>query len=412
MTKEARWQALTATLLIVGYSGYYACRSNLSVCRPQILEEFAAQGIDKAAIGTITFWGTLAYACGKLIWGPITDALGGRSMFLSGMVGAIFFTLMFAFGPAPGIFLVAWVGNRLVQSMGWGGMVNLASKWYLPKQYGTMMGFISLSYLFGDWASRLILGKLIEAGWGWRHVYVAGAGFLAMIFVCCLALLKQRPSKVGLPEIVPQETEQEPLKSALRSLTSSPAFWVTCALSFVFTFVRETFNDWTPTFLVEVAKLAKDRAAIVSSSFPLFGGFSVLLVGYLADRVPKGGKSLLIGFGLAVAIPMFFLLGSVSSSSGETYLIGLLGATAVLILGPYSLFAGAMALHYGNKRTAAAAAGLIDGIGYFGGMISAKLVGDVATKSGWTSAWHILGWLAALGVCIAIPAWMLERRAR
>jgi hypothetical protein len=45
-------------------------------------------------------------------------------------------------------------------------------------------------------------------------------------------------------------------------------------------------------------------------------------------------------------------------------------------------------------------------------MISAKLIGDVATKSGWQPAWQILGWIAALGVCVAIPAWWLERQSR
>ena len=40
-----RWQSLTLALLVVGYSGYYLCRSNLSVTMPLIDAEMTARGI-------------------------------------------------------------------------------------------------------------------------------------------------------------------------------------------------------------------------------------------------------------------------------------------------------------------------------------------------------------------------------
>ncbi len=40
-----RWQFLTVALMLVGYSGYYLCRSNLSVALPLIADELAARGL-------------------------------------------------------------------------------------------------------------------------------------------------------------------------------------------------------------------------------------------------------------------------------------------------------------------------------------------------------------------------------
>src|SRR6185295_10486580 len=66
-----RYQTQTLALLVVGYSGYYLCRSNFSVTLPLILSEFAAAGIDpndaRVQMGTIASIGTFAYAIGKFL---------------------------------------------------------------------------------------------------------------------------------------------------------------------------------------------------------------------------------------------------------------------------------------------------------------------------------------------------------
>ena len=60
------------------------------------------------------------------------------------------------------IFTLAWMSNRLVQSrLGWAGMVKITSRWFSDSTYGTVMGIISLSYLFGDAASREFMSVLI-----------------------------------------------------------------------------------------------------------------------------------------------------------------------------------------------------------------------------------------------------------
>jgi hypothetical protein len=39
-----RWQFLTILLMLLGYSGYYLCRSNFSVALPMIADELARRG--------------------------------------------------------------------------------------------------------------------------------------------------------------------------------------------------------------------------------------------------------------------------------------------------------------------------------------------------------------------------------
>lgn len=414
-------QRLTIALLLIGYAGYYMCRADFSVSTPLIIKEFKAQGMDKVAIGGIASWGTLAYCIGKFINGSIADYAGGKRMFLVGMGGAVLATLLFGAGGLP-FFTLAWVLNRAIQSSGWVGMVKITSRWFSYSAYGAAMGLISLSYLFGEFFSKLFLGKLIEMGLGWRGVFFVSAAFLGIIFVATLFLLKESPRDVGLPEpdanpanLFGEAGNQEKpvgMRDLLLPLFSSPIFWVVCALSFGFTLMRETFGTWTPLYLTEVGKMTEGAAGEASSLFPLFGGISVLVVGFLSDRLGKGGRAALILIGLALSVPALLALGYVHFGNSPAFALIALGTIAFVLIGPYSLLAGAMALDFGGKKGSSTAAGWIDGIGYIGGILSGEGIGTIAQKAGWPAAFGTLAGVSALSCIAAVIYWRQQTRTK
>ena len=290
------WQALTMLLMLLGYSGYYLCRSNFSVALPLIADELVAHGLSPAIarirLGTIASLGVAAYAIGKFPAGVLADYRGGRRNFLAGMFGSVLFILLFAAGGALPIFTLAWVGNRLLQSVGWAGIVKVSSRWFSYHSYGTVMAIISLSFLFGDAASRAFLAWLIGHGLSWRMVFAVAAVTLFLLFVANLVLLKETPAEIGEPEPPANPTaiveEREASRSrdlgqTLRTLFLNSGFQLVCILSFTFTLVRETFNLWTPTYFVTVLGFSDADAARESALFPLFGGLSVLLAGFVCQ---------------------------------------------------------------------------------------------------------------------------------
>ncbi|MFT3882176.1 MAG: hypothetical protein QM703_21315 [Gemmatales bacterium] len=81
-----RWQLFTVVLLIVGYAGFYLCRSNLSVVMVPLGQELARQDnityeAAKNSLGRIVSLGVLAYAIGKLIAGACSHWLPPRWLF-------------------------------------------------------------------------------------------------------------------------------------------------------------------------------------------------------------------------------------------------------------------------------------------------------------------------------------------
>jgi hypothetical protein len=127
-----RRHLLTISLLVLAYSGYYFCRSDLSVVLSLLIRDLGQHDIPanvaQVRLGFIASAGVLAYALGKFVSGALADLFGGRNNFLGGMASAVFFTMLFALGGGFPIFTLAWMGNRLLQSSGWVGLVKVSSR--------------------------------------------------------------------------------------------------------------------------------------------------------------------------------------------------------------------------------------------------------------------------------------------
>jgi OPA family glycerol-3-phosphate transporter-like MFS transporter len=190
--------------MVLGYAGFYLCRSNLSVTMPLITDDLVARGMDPSAVKDWLGWavslGTIGYALGKFAAGSLTDLLGGRRNYLIGMAGAVACTMILPLGGSLPVFTLAWFSNRLIQSLGWPGMIKITARWFSFSAYGTVMGVISLSFLFGDAAAREFLGRLIDAGLGWRGIFWVAGGVLATLWVLNAILIRESPRDLGLPE--------------------------------------------------------------------------------------------------------------------------------------------------------------------------------------------------------------------
>jgi OPA family glycerol-3-phosphate transporter-like MFS transporter len=335
------------------------------------------------------------------------------------MGGSILCTVLFAMAGGFPLFTLSWFANRLVQSTGWGGVVKITSRWFSYASYGTVMGIMSLSFLFGDAASRQFLSILIGWGLGWRTMFLTAAGTLFLVFLLNYFLLRETPKDVGLEEphtnplnLFKSEGEDpapRSLKDLLGPLVRSGAFWLVCLLSLGVTLVRETFNLWTPTYFNQVVGLSQAGAAQSSALFPLFGGISVLIAGYASDRLGRGGRAAIIFFGLVLTGLTLFLLGRADFARSSAWPVVLVTAVALLMLGPYSYLAGAISLDFGGKHGSATAAGLIDGVGYLGGVLAGDSMARISVTYGWRGAFAVLAGVAGLASAAAL-AYLLQQR--
>jgi sugar phosphate permease len=419
-----RWQLLFVALLVSGYAGFYLCRSNLSVVLPLLIDELVARGADpqqaKIRLGTLASLGVLAYAVGKFVGGGLADWLGGKRGFLGGMAGAVVFTGLFATSGGWPLFTLAWMGNRFVQALGWPGMVKLTARWFAHSRYGAAMGVISLSYLFGDAAARQLMGWWLQQGFGWRAVFCACATVLGALLLLNYLLLKESPQELDIAEppadpdnlFQTEASEAAPtsFKTVFRTLLSNTAFRLVCLLSFGFHVLRETFNTWTPTYFTQVAGLTQAEAASQSALFPFFGGLSALLVGWLSDRVGRSGRALIIVLGMVLTCGGLLALARLDGPNDARLSVWLVAFIAFALIGPYSYLAGVLSLDFGGKRGSATASGIIDGIGYLGGVLAGDSVARISVSYGWQGAFNALAVIALLVCLAAAQFWRTQKK--
>jgi sugar phosphate permease len=417
-------QGMTVALLFGGYAALYFCRADLSVATPLLIDELKLHGMSRGdaliRMGSITSLGVLAYALGKLFLGWLGDFWGGRISFLVGLSGATVFTLMFATGSFLPVFTIAWLGNRLTQSIAWAGLLKVSSKWFDFSSYGTIIGILSISFLIGDAAARQWMGMLIRHGAGWRSLFFLAAGIAGLLFIANWIFLRESRVSAGHQEaktnplnlFAGSESAPAGLRELLLPLARSRAFVLVCLLSLGCTIIRETFNAWTPVYLRDYLGYSMSSAAGMSAVFPAVGAVSVVATGWLSDRLGVNGRSLLLFLGLsATAAALLVLMSMHSSSTGALLPLLAIGTIAFCLLGPYSYLGGAFALDFGGKQASAVSSGIIDGVGYLGAVVAGDTVARVSVSFGWQGVFVSLSAVSALAALGAGYLYFLSRRA-
>jgi sugar phosphate permease len=417
-------QTVVVLLLFGGYASLYFCRADLSVATPLLIEALGRRGVSHGdaiiRMGDIASFGVLAYALGKLFLTGLGDFWGGRINFLIGLGGAMAFTLMFASGLSLPLFTIAWIGNRLTQSIAWAGLIKVSSKWFDFSSYGMIIGILSISYLVGDAAARQWMGMLMEHGFGWRSLFYFAGAVAGLFLVINYFFLRESRIDAGYVEATPNPlnlfaaTESRPKSVAqlLLPLLRSRAFLLVCLLSLGCTIIRETFNMWTPVYLRDYLGYSVSNAARMSAIFPGVGAVSVLATGWLSDRLGVNGRALIMFVGLAAtAAALLVLMTMRSSVTGSLLPLIAIGAIAFCLLGPYSYLGGAFALDFGGKQAGAASSGIIDGVGYLGAVIAGDSIARVSVSFGWQGVFVGLAVVSALAALGAGCLYILGARA-
>ncbi|HVH42851.1 MAG TPA: MFS transporter [Labilithrix sp.] len=406
-------------LLLVGYAAFYLCRANVEPALNLLAIEY---GYDNEQLGMVMAVALGAYAGGKLVLGPLADLWGGKRVLVASLFGTALVSFAIAaldaprrFGPETGLVVIGALAvvNRFVQAGGWGSVVHVVSVTFGTARRGTVMGLLSTSYDLGNVLALVLSAAIVEAGFGWRGLFVVNP--LIVVLVAMIVRMGLPTTPVVRPAVdagASVDAAQPPAKApfteiALR-LAREPSLWFAAALSFLLTFVRAAFMTWTPRFLYEVS-LAAHVTSPVSTSIAksaFFGGAGIIgsiVTGRISDHLGPGRRAPVMTTSLALLFTCTLLLAHAGVSSPLLATIGV-AACGLFLLGPYSLLAGAVSLDVAGPRGAATAAGFIDAVGYVGASLAAFALGSVSKRAGWTAAFDIVAG-ATLAALVVAAIW-------
>ena len=179
------------------YTSYYLCRYNFSYANKSIADEFHFSYQDMSTILALNF---VAYGCGQLINGLLTDRIGGKRAMLIGAAGTVTMNLLFgaaSFWGLLSLFALLWGFNGYLQSFGAPGFIKINVSWFSQKERGTFAGIFGCMINLG----RLLANKLLPA-------LLAGFTFLAMWHV--------PPPALALAVLDPRRASPRSWRSRLR----------------------------------------------------------------------------------------------------------------------------------------------------------------------------------------------------
>jgi sugar phosphate permease len=395
LTPPARAYLFLGTL-VAAYVGVYLCRKNLSVAVPLLQKSW---GINKEQVGIINSASTIAYACGKFFFGPITDRLGGRTALLASMILVAVFGALGSLAPSLAILTVIYSANRLFGSASWGAALKLVPEWFGPAKLAFACGLLSLSFVFGGALAVSFAGLVARATHdSWPAVLGLPSIVLVVLALLCAWILP-RPNKSR--EIA---TGPKPSTFSVRrtlNLFGERKFLVVVALSFTLTLLRETFNFWTVDFIRTEggATVSSALAAFLSTPFDLCGAAGIVLMGWVFGRLSPLGRQRLLVVILGVLTLLLALLPQLFHS-GLWVLAAGVGLIGFLVYGPYSLLGGVLSVEVRGKEFAATVSGLVDGTGYFAGILSGTVFGRLLMIGGYRLGFEAMAGLTLIAAVL------------
>jgi OPA family glycerol-3-phosphate transporter-like MFS transporter len=391
------------------YTSFYMCRYNLPLAGGAIRSEF---GFSRAQLGTIITTQLLAYACGQIINGLLTDRLGGKRAMLIGASGTIVMNVLFgvaSFWGLLSLFVVIRGIDGYLQAFGSPGMVKINAAWFRHTERGSFAGIFGFMINLGRFginnlgaallAGFVFLGLIRIPPLHWRWLFWVPAGIALVIGTCMALIVKDTPEEAHFPPVNPREEiggrVQVKVSEVFKIIATNPVVWIIACAYACTGAVRQGIDQWFPLFMREVHHVDYQSAQFQFLAFliPLVASVGSLISGFISDKIFHGRRA-------PVAAVLYFLETLVILSAAQFHSVNAAIFFLVLISltanSTHSILGTAAAMDIGGSKMAGFTSGVIDSFQYFGGSLAGYFLGALLDRS-WGNYFYFMAPFGIIG---------------
>ncbi|MDC0262088.1 MFS transporter [Planctomycetaceae bacterium] len=302
-----RQQIFAVVAMYFGYAMFMVLRMIPGVAGAAMQKD-PTLGIDLEVFGQILSLGTCGAILGNFIGGYAADRFGGRITFAVGLAGCAAFTGLFAASSSVIMFQMMFFLALMSKSLGWPAMTKMIGNWFQPNEYGRVWGIISTSSRVGTLIATFGFGALLVL-LPWRVMLFLCSGVGILVAIAFLILMKEKPAE----ELAKQDTETSPsddivhhplngttIWQSLSYFARSRQFWLITGSLMGLTILWD-FLLMVPSFLGDTLDLPVEQASMAASAFPFGSLISVLVGGFVFDKLNRNTTAWLMGGFLLLA---------------------------------------------------------------------------------------------------------------
>ena len=380
----SQWRFRVFIAAWVLYAAYYFCRKNFSVVMPMMAR---TSHYGNFGLAQLVFLFSLAYALGQFAAGALGDRFGGRfTGTLGGLISAVC-TMAMAMANDRHALLLLQIGNGLGQGCGWSACMKVLGAWFERKERGTVMAWWGTCYVLGGFlatvfATFVATQTFLMPGLGWRRGFLFPAIILGAAALWFGLRTRNYPGEAQLPAYEPESEGPAKSQGSGWEAARNPEVWILSGMYFFLKITRYSLLFWLPLYLVQRMQYSEEWAGYTSSLFELVGFSGTLIAGYVSDRLLKG-RRYPVGATMLFALAGWLLIHPAIGRLGPAAMGVSISVLGILIYGPDLLMSGAATVDAVHPRHAARAAGIVNGIGSLGQLISAYVVAVIVSRFGW-----------------------------
>ncbi len=392
------------------------CRYNFSIANKSISQEF---GFNKAQIGEIITAQMLAYACGQIINGLLTDRIGGKRAMLIGAAGTIVMNSLFgaaSFAGMLGLFVAIRALDGYLQAFGAPGMVKINAAWFQHRERGRFSGIFGFMINLGRvgifnlgpalLAGFVILGLFRIPPLHWRWLFWVPSAICATVAIVMAIVVKETPEEAGFAGVIPDDSAgpatevRTDVGQVVRTILSNPVVWVTACAYACTGAVRQAVDQWFPRYMQDVytVDLNSAKFQILALLIPFVASAGSLTSGYVSDLLFKARRAPVAAALYFLETIIILLAAQFHSANAAIVFFVLISFTAN---STHSILGSAAPMDIGGRRMAGFALGLIDSFQYFGGSLAGYFLGKLLDLS-FDNYFYFMAPFGLIGGCLMI----------
>ena len=404
--KLANWRMRIFFTTWITYMIYYIGRTNISIAKPFIMDEYGISATVMGLVGSTFF---LAYAFGQFVNGFLGDKVGARRFIAIGLiVSSVINLLMGAAFDFIWVAFLLWGLNGYFQSMGWAPSVKTIANWYPAEERGKWSSRLATSYLLGGIVSWIIAISIVDTySLNWRYSFLVPFIIMYLMAIHFYVRNRNAPEEVGLPTIEEEcegkivmgdcrEDEFVGFKYTIKTVLFTRTVLFASFGLFCLNMVRYGLTDWLPYLLSPKVTGATQFAVWKSIFYPIGGLIGVLLGAWISDKFTRKRR-------IPVVCAFFLLLSLILLVYTLLPPLNLVFGIPVLILigllnfAPHALLVSTIPMEFGTRKAASSATGFIDGWGYIGAAITTFFSGALIDTAGSWAAFLLWIIVALIG---------------